>query len=266
MNNIILHGLKSNYKSLIGWIIGIVVWSILMLSMFPAFIDAGDQILKLIEGFPPELLKSLGFNREIFTTFDGFYSYIATYSFLIMAMYAAYSGIKIFAEDNKFKTNDFLYTKPISRTKVFFSKLVSGLYLNTIMLVTYIAFIQLGTYLFYGSDADLLLLFKINTSAIGIVYFTYFFSILLGTVLTNVRSYVSVAMPIGLIFFILDIFAILVDKPFLAYFTPFGMFNKTTMFNTGSFETKYVVVAIILMIIFVVLAYLKEKTKDVKGI
>ena len=50
MNNIILHGLKSNYKSLIGWIIGIVVWSILMLSMFPAFIDAGDQILKLIEG------------------------------------------------------------------------------------------------------------------------------------------------------------------------------------------------------------------------
>jgi len=265
MNNIILHGLKSNYKGLIGWMFGITIWTVIVLAMFPTFIEAGDAFLEVLKSYPPELLKAIGFTEEAFNSFEGFYGYIATYSYLIIAMYASYLGVKLFAEDNKLKTNDFLYTKPIGRTKVFVSKFLTGIYLLTIFVTTYIIFIQVSAYSFFKVDTDFDILLKMDLSLIGIVLFIYLFSMLVGTVYTSIRSYISIAMPITLLFFLLDLVGTLIDKPIISYITPFGMFNKSLILTEGNYEVKYIIVGILLMFIFIIVSFVKEKTKDVRG-
>lgn len=106
---------RTQWKSLLIWNISVVGFLALAMSMFPSFAEMGADLDVMMDGFPPEMRKALGFYMIDFGDPIQYLSYMFQYVLVALAAYAVLLGGSSVSKEESEHTIDFLYGRPVTR-------------------------------------------------------------------------------------------------------------------------------------------------------
>lgn len=138
--NLFLHEMKSYWKFLLFWSIGIVAMIGGGMGKFTAIYgSAGSGIGTMLAQLPKAFLAMFGMVNLEVTSLAGYYGVIHFYLVIMGAIYAIILGAGILAKEERDKTAEFLMVKPVTRSWVLVQKLLAGLiYILAFVVIDYL--------------------------------------------------------------------------------------------------------------------------------
>jgi ABC-2 type transport system permease protein len=262
--NIYWREMKANLKGLILWGIGILFLVAAGMAKFSAYVAAGESVNALFAQMPQAVQAMAGSNHFDLSKASGFYGVIFLYLALMTAIHAAVLGANILAKEERDKTSEFLYVKPVSRSQVITAKLAAALTnLVLLNLITYGASLMFVGLYSQGEDVSV----YIRTLMVGMFMIQLLF-LSLGAASAGLArkpaAAAGIATGVLLVAYLLSVFIDLNAKleP-LKYLTPFKYFDAKNLLPPHSqLEPIYLVLSAGLVIVFTVAAYLFYRKKD----
>ncbi|MBY0095633.1 ABC transporter permease subunit [Mesobacillus maritimus] len=264
--NMYLHELKAYRKSTIIWTLSLIAIVVLFMSLFPAFSRDAEDFMKVLEGFPEEVKKAIGLSFDTLATILGYFSYAFLYIKLCGAIQAMNLGLSIFSKESRDKTAEFLFTKPVTRTQVMTAKLLACF---TSLILTNLAFILavLGTVSMvkteeYSGKA----LLMISGSLLFLQLIFLGLGVFLAVLLPKVKSVIAVSLGTVFAFFMIGMISSSTDDEALRFFTPFNYVNDYYIIEHLRFETSFLLVGAVIIILSVLTSFLVYRKKDIHSV
>lgn len=137
MNAVFRHEMRANRKSLIGWSAVMVFLVVIGAAEYPVVVGMGDRIGEVVDVMPRIMRVIFGLDAQPITTPLGYYAALYPWYALVACAHAAILGATIMAKEERDRTADFLFTKPVTRSEVVGAKLLAAsINIITITLVT----------------------------------------------------------------------------------------------------------------------------------
>lgn len=263
--NIYFQELKFYRRSTIIWIIVLSLGVFGYLSIFSSFTQDISAAMKLLENFPAPLREALGIRPDIFFTVFGFMAYLLTFLWMIMAIQSMNLGTGIVSKEISGKTADFLLSKPVSRFKVFTSKLLASLTLIVItnLIVVPVAFLSALTFSNKPFDADKFFILTATTFFVQLFFLALGF--LVSVIVPKIKSVVAYSLPIVLGFFVVGLLDGVINSEQIRYLTPFKYFDPIYILSHKTYDPKYLIVEAVFVVACIVTAYVIYLRKDVRA-
>lgn len=257
--NVFFREMKAYRKSLIIWSIGIVLLILMGKTEYSSLSSSGQSLNELIESMPKALKALMGTGTLDLSTPIGYFSILYLYLLLMGTIHATMMGASIIAKEERDKTFEFLFVKPITRTKVITMKLVAAL----VNIVVFNAVTTIATIFIFRMEreiGDVLML-------MGGMFILQILFLMIGTALAsgirNPRRAAPLATGILLFTFILSIVIDLSEKlEILKYIVPFKYFAAKNMLTGDGFEAVFVVISLSLIVVLTATTYGFYKKKD----
>jgi len=245
--NIIKRELRANLKSLIIWSLSMVFLVYVGMVKYSAFSQAGQSINTLFEQMPPALLKIFSMEGLDLTKISAFYALFYLYFNLLGGIHASMLGATIISKEERDKTADFLFVKPIQRKKIITGKVIAAvinvLILNAVTCISSIVFIDM-----YNTGES------ITSEVFRLIIALLFIQIVFLSIGLAISAIVkSTKKATGLVTFVLlTMFMLSVgidlneDLKALVFLTPFKYFaTKDVMYNANYSVSSLLLVVII---------------------
>jgi ABC-2 type transport system permease protein len=131
----IKHTLRRLRGQIIGWGLGLFLYGLMMTSFYSSMAEIGDEYMELLENYPSELLA-------FFPSIDEFTSpkgYMETYFFswmpIIIGIFVIGACASLLVGDEEKGILDLLMAHPISRTELFWGRLIGFLSATVVILL-----------------------------------------------------------------------------------------------------------------------------------
>ncbi len=261
--NIIKFELHAILKTLLVYI-AVLIFTIysFVAGIYPMFEDEANAFSDLIANMSPEYLLAFGFDVENMFGYNGFYSFSYIYFTLIMAIMATSMAIAVFGREKKCHCGEFLFTKPVSRSKIFFSKF--AVVLCAVVVCNFVvAPVSLFCFSHYG---------ELNKEAILVTLgltFTQLIFVGIGTTIAvfipKIRISSSITAAVGLLTFIVCVLVNTLKIEWLEYLSPLHFFSPNYIFDNGKFDTflmTYGAVIFFACLLISAIRYLKFDLKE----
>jgi len=257
--------LKRNRKNLIIWTSIVLVFTILVLSIFPYMKNIGDQMAKMMSELPEGMTMAMGIDAQTFNSILGMYNtYYGIYIVVLLSIYAASTAAIILSKEERDKTAEFLLTKPISRKEIFVSKffvlftLVSIAYLvQTIIAVVFIT-------MFGGDDMMWPVFITMHTHGLILILFFTCVCLFISMLLKPKKSYMG--LTVGIVFgsYFLDKIAKATDvMDWIGYISPFRYLNFSVSDPNYGVHIIAVFLSLLVSIILIILSNKLYSKKDI---
>jgi ABC-2 type transport system permease protein len=261
--NIFIVEMKAHRKSLIIWAFSILFMVAAGMGKYVAYSSSGQSMNDLFAQMPKSMLAIIGIGSFDLSKASGYYGMLFSYLLLMATIHAAMLGADIISKEERDKTAEFLFCKPISRNKIITSKLLAGLMniviFNIITLVSSIVIV--GKYSkgeAIGADIAILM--------VGMFILQLIF-MLIGTAIASVskrpKTATAISTAILLITYILSI-AIDINSKLesLKYFTPFKYYGAGSLIAGEGFQLSFVILSMIILIGTLSVTYTFYKKRD----
>ncbi len=246
--NIYLREMKAHRTGLIWWCVGMVGLVASGMAKYDAYQGAGVSIEELFATVPKGVMVIFGMTGFDLTKASGFYGVLFLYIALMAAIHAALLGSHLISKEERDRTSEFLYAKPVSRSSALTSKLLAGL---TMVAILNIATLLSSFYFvdFFGKGesitADILILMA-GLFLLQLIFFT------IGTVAAGVVRRPKAAPSIATSFVYLALLiSYLVNMnenlDFLKYLSPFKYFDAAILMADGRLDPVYVVLSVVIV-------------------
>ncbi len=168
---VFLETLKTTWKQMVYWGIGLAAMAMLIVIMVPLF--NMQDMRQLLESFPPVILAMIGVGKEleVFATNEGFVA-IGFFgkSALIFAVYPVVMGMRITANEEDNGTMDVLLSLPVERARVVIEKFLAyGVSCVGVVILIYLG-LHIGV-LLGGVKLDVLRLAEVTFYLIPLMVF-----------------------------------------------------------------------------------------------
>lgn len=251
-------------------IIPLLIWSLgfaLVLGgvvlLYPTIMgDAAKDINTLLETMPQDFLSI--FNMDIVSIEKGS-GWLLTEGYLMLTliggMYFAYVGATILLKEEKEKTIFFLATKPISRNKILFSKVIIGIL--AVLIFNFIICNSIFVALLVNDDLEIKkwLFILIGSTSLHLVCFSVGFCLS-----TFVRKTgISLGLSIGFIAinYVISIIANISDKvENLKYLSIFHYVDSKFIIKDGYISFFNILLLIAISIICIIISSVRYKKKE----
>ena len=260
--NIFLREMRANLKSLLIWVVIVILFVATGFSKFSAF-EGNPELLAILDSVPAPMLAAFNFNAFNLTTVTGFFGIMFTYFALLLSISAAMWGSDIISKEERDKTVEFSLTLPVTR-----SKLITAKTLATVVNCIALLLITWGIILFsaasYQPDSEFYDFLSLSILALFILQMVFLaIGVLLGCAMKQHKKSSSAAVSILLGTFFLSIIASLSeDLEFLKYFSPFTYFNPADLLHQAEFDMTYVWLSAVIVAIAMVGAYVSYSRRD----
>ncbi|MGD8626570.1 MAG: ABC transporter permease subunit [Anaerolineae bacterium] len=118
------HALRRLRGQIIGWSIGLALYGLMMVSLYDSIVDI-EGFEQLIASYPPEIMAFFGDMMAI-TTPKGYLDiYYFSYMTIIVGIFAVAAAAGLIAGDEERGTLDLILAHPISRTALFWGRLLA---------------------------------------------------------------------------------------------------------------------------------------------
>lgn len=261
--NIIIQEIKNNRRFMMVWTFSLAAILIVFMLIYPAMLDQASAYKEILSGFPKEVMEALSINIDLLLSYNGFYGYIYIYLMIALGVMGMILGLNMFSKEITGKTADFLLTKPLTRTKLITNKILAGFW---IILMTNIILILIAIILkliLSDNQEGLKAMILIALSGFFIQLIFFSLGLFIGILRKRIRFISSFAMSVVFGFFILSMVSQIMDEKALYYFTPFRYFDTNTLILKGAYESEYLVLSLILILVFLGLSYVVFKKKDI---
>lgn len=263
--NVFWHELRAMRLSGLWWLIGLLLTTLMFVSLYPSFTHDVEASRKLLESFPPELRAAIGLSTDSFFSFFGFYAYVFTYITLAGAVYSTYAGLTIYSKEDANKTTDFLFAKPISRSTIFSSKLAA----ISVMVLVVGVLLQIGTYvfarLFAGSvDGSLFLLFSGSLLLIQFCFMAI--GVVVSIIVPRIKNTITLAIGIPFGFLVIGMIGSVIGDDVIRYITPFKYIDYQYVMQHHGYEMQYLVLGLGVMMACLVASYGMYRRRDTRAV
>jgi ABC-2 type transport system permease protein len=125
MSTVFRYSLARYRGQITGWGIGIFLLGLMMMSFYPTILEQEEQLLQLLENYPPAMMAFFGDMSQMATPHG--YLGIEYFAFMpvILGIYAVLAGSGLLAADEENGTLDLILAHPISRTGLFVGRLMA---------------------------------------------------------------------------------------------------------------------------------------------
>lgn len=261
--NIYLHELKANRKFIFTWLVSMLALACMMLAMYGSISQDIDVFKQILSNFPASLRMAFGISIDRIGSILGYYSsFVLSIILVCSSMEAMILGMSILSKEVREKTADFLYTKPVSRTKIITSKILASFTLLLISNIVYILALY-ATVVSVSSiaiDLNVFMLLALIPLFIQCIFFSL--GIALSSLMNKVKAVLPLSMGITFGFYILSAFS---DEKMRA-FMPFKYFDTNYIFTNSKYEFKYVILTFVIVLISTALTYVIYKKKDIHSV
>ncbi|MCM3764129.1 ABC transporter permease [Neobacillus niacini] len=261
--NIYVKELRSHRKSLIFWCIGVFLMVVSGMAKYTGLSSSGESLNDLFTDMPKSLQVIMGIGTFDLNKASGFYGLLYIYLLLMGTIHAAMLGATILAKEERDKTSEFLFVKPVSRTKIITAKLLAAVTNIVIFnLVTWISSIEVVGKYAEGEAVN----GDIAITMIGMLFLQLLFMVIgsaISALKKRPKTAGSLAAGILLLTFVLSVAIDLNESiKFLKYVTPFKYFEAKNMMYGGGFDSGFVVLTIILFAALTAVTYVFYKKRD----
>ena len=244
--------LKINLKSLIIWSLIITVIFIISFLVYPSIMEQSSELDKLVNTLPKEVLEI--FNMDVISL-NSVSGWLLTEGYLMINLlgscFFAIMGASILLKEQSDKTIDFLFSKPIKKSSIITSKLVTGL----IYILVFNLVISLTTLIGLNLSNDFNFKHWFLSSIAPIFIHTFFFclSLLISNYFRKTNKSITFNIGVVLGTYLIGVLSLMSDKlEFLKYFSPFEYINSKTIITDSSLDilnlvllTTYIIISVI---------------------
>ncbi|MEO2075724.1 MAG: ABC transporter permease subunit [Bacillus sp. (in: firmicutes)] len=264
--NIYIKELKSHRKSLIFWCIGVILMVASGMNKYSSLYSSGQSMNDLMADMPKSLQAIMGVGSFDLSKASGYYGMLFMYLVLMATIHAAMLGATIIAKEERDKTSEFLFVKPVSRGKIITAKLLAAL--TNIVIFNLITFASSVIIVGKVSDGE-----KVNgeiaVTMLGMFLLQLLFMVIgsaISAVKKRPKTAASLATAILLLTFVLSIVIDLNENlDLLKYLTPFKYFEAKHMMVGNGLEIVSVFLSLIITVALTYSTYIFYKKRDLNG-
>lgn len=250
--NIFLRELKAHRTGLIWWCVGMISLVASGMAKYGAYKAAGQSITMILSTIPKTVQVVFGMSGFDLTKASGFYGVLFLYIAVMAAVHATLLGAHVISEEERDRTSEFLYSKPVSRPRALTAKLLAGL-VNVVVLnvVTFLSSLYFVDYFGKGENVtnDIVLL------TVGLLFLQLiFFSLgaLVAGTMHKPKSAPSIATSIMFLTFLLSYVVNLNENlDALKYLSPFKYFDAAVMMADGRLDPVFIGLSLVLVVVAV---------------
>lgn len=264
--NIFFHELKAYRKSTIIWSVSLVMIIVLFMSFYPSFAKDAEEFQKIMEGYPEAIRNALGFNFESFFTIIGFYCFPLSFITLCGAIQGMNLGTSIVSKEVREKTADFLLTKPVTRTTVLTSKLMAAFISIVITNIAYLAVTITMAFQVQTEDFSLKILIMLSLTMFFIQLIFLALGIIISVIAPRIKSVLTVSLTTVFAFYFLGMFSSTTGEEAKRYISPFKYFDTAYIIKHASFESTFLIVGAVIIILAIAASYFVYAKKDIHSV
>ena len=262
--NVFKREMKASWKSLVFWSVGLLFIVGSGMGKYVALENSGDSINELLGQMPASLRAIFGIGSLDLSTVAGYYGLLYLYLLIMAGIHAAMLGATIISKEERDKTAEFLFVKPISRTTVISAKLAASVAIvivfNGVTLISSIIFV--GSSVNEGAPITSEIIWLMGGMFMLQLLFL-FLSTAIAACVRNPKLAIPISTGILLVTFLLSIGMELTSKlDKLKYVTPFKYFEAKAIVNGGGYDMSFVVLACLLIAIFIAMTYGFYRKRD----
>src|SRR5574340_1291305 len=254
--NIFRRELKAHRWGLLFWSIGMFFLVLSGMAKFAAYEQAGQSAAALMAGLPKSVQVIFGLSGFDLTKASGFYGVLFLYIAVMGAVHAVLIGSGLISKEERDRTSEFLYAKPVSRPRAITAKLLAGLanliVLNLVTMASSFYFVG-----YWGKGEDVgreVMLLMAGLFFLQLVFFSL--GALVAATASRPKLAPGRATSVMLVAFVLYYIVNLDEKlDFLKYFTPFKYFDAAVLMSEGRLDPVYVAISVAIIAIAVVGTY-----------
>lgn len=261
--NLFFRELKSYKNGLFWWSIGMIALVGSGMAKFAALQGTGQSVNALLDQFPKSIQTILGLTGFDLSKTSGYYGVLFMYIALMATVHAVLLGAGIISKEERDRTSEFLFVKPISRFRVITTKIMAGLFnLIVINLVTFGSSVYFINSLGKGtSSANDILILMVGLFFLQLLFF--FIGTSIAAAHKKPKTSPSIATSVLLGTFILSVFVNINQKlDNLKYLTPFKYFEAKPLMATGQLDPIYVSISLVLIAIMIAVTYTAYNNRD----
>lgn len=259
--------IKRNQKKVLAWALISGLFTLIFMALFPSMESSGIQelVMEKFDAFPMELMQAFGLDMAVnFNELMHYTAYTIQYIIMALSIYSLFLGLDSLLLEESQGTIEFLYGQPLSRREIFTGKVTSHLFLvfETLILVGLASFFSAAIFKPSALGLGQLAGDMAEVFAGALLVSTIYYS--LGLLMGSLLHSGGLALAMGSFFFtyLLGVMArIREDLAFLRYLSPFD-YGLPLDVVRGGLETKYLVVGLGVILVFMVASYRIFKRKD----
>ena len=261
--NVYWYELKANLKFVVIWLIVRVGIGLLMTSFYPTIAKDLDAFIEIMNNYPEAIRAAFGLNLKTMNSVVGYYSsFPLTFLLICSSIEAMIMGISILSKEERDKTADFLFTKPLSRITILTAKMkaiVTLLLVSNVILFVIICLVVLG---FSNGDFNLSTFTLLTLTLFMIQLIFVAIGMLISVILPKVKAPLSISMGVVLGFYTLSTFAD--DK--IRAFIPFKYFDSVYILEHQAYELGYLILLFTVILVATISTYIIYSKKDIHSV
>lgn len=263
--NLFLRELAAYRKSALTWIVSLSGLVVLFMAMYPGFSSDVEGLKNVLEQFPPAIKAAFNLTAETFLSAAGFFGYVLSFGVLAGAIQAMNLGTGVISKEVAGKTADFLLSKPLTRTRVYTSKLGAVFLVIVVTNLVFVAVSYAGLAALAPDEFEptTILLLASTLFLVQVVFLAL--GALMGVVLPKVKSVVSVSLPTVFGLYIAGALGDVLGNDEVRYVSPFRYFEPDYIIKNQALEPKYLIIAAAIVVVALVLGYAIFLKKDVQS-
>jgi beta-exotoxin I transport system permease protein len=254
--NIYQHEFKMNLRSVITWSVSIAILILVFMSLFSSFAADTALLNEMLAKFPKQLLIAFGMNNVDFSTILGYYGIMFLFCQICLAIQAANYGFSLVSIEEREMTADFLLAKPVGRTQILTSKLLSaftGLTITNIVIwISSFVFINIFA---SGSTYEVK---SLQLLLLSIAIFQLFFlsvGLIVSLLVKRIRSVTSFSMGLAFGMYLLNAFGNMIGEDSLEVVSPFKHFEPNYILKNAAYDLPLVSISVGVIIVSIVVSY-----------
>ncbi|MFZ7119981.1 MAG: ABC transporter permease subunit [Eubacteriaceae bacterium] len=261
--NIILRELRSNLKSLIIWCTSMILLIYVGMVKYSAMSQSKSAFEEMLESIPEVMKAAFGIGELDIYRIGGFYAIFFLYFVLLGGIHAVMLGATIISKEERDKTADFLFVKPVTREKIITSKIIAAIIniiiLNLVTAITSIFFVDM----YNTGDSITVEIIKIMMALFIIQMIFLSLGMVISALTKSVKRATSVSTAIILGTFMLSIAIDIYDKiENFKYFTPFKYFKANDLMMGKELELSYIILSLSIIVSALTTTYILYKRRD----
>ncbi|MGM9970933.1 MAG: ABC transporter permease subunit [Anaeroplasmataceae bacterium] len=253
---LIANEFKSSLRTFIIWSFIILIFVSTTIILFPLYKNNYDIISAKIEKLPNILLKILSIDLTTLSTLNGYYAFIIEYTLILGAIMASILSFKAILWDTINGYNNYLFTKPISRKKIFINKIIV-LVLELLIFNIIFNIISIILLKIFNSDTtfSVIKLIQIN-SALLLSQFTFAaLAMMISSFIKKPKRIYPIALLIILVFYIVSIIEKLINFKLIRYINPFSYFKISDIVLNGTYKYSFIIASLFIIVFSISISY-----------
>ena len=249
------------------WTAILVGLTVVLGAVFPMLQNMSGLTDFMIENMPEELLNAMGMNVDTWNSILGYYStYYGIYIVLLCGIYITTTSISIHMNEERDKTAEFLFTKPISRKSIFYTKLLAvfTFSIGILIIQSVTAYICFET---FGKGEYVMKDFLIMTAhGWALLIFFLCFGILLSTLASKRINFMG--LVVGLLFggYLVNALSQMTGQlKWLGYIAPHYYADFNAMNPGYELNPKDIAILLSCAAFFIAFAYYRFLRKEIDG-